>query len=199
MFTFQHRSVVLFVMLSLVPLQAATVSRQAADEFDLKVATIQSRAERLGQAAPQRTRLTEDEFNSWFLYRGPGYLPTGVAQPKVTIIGDGRITGQAVVDLDAVGKRRASGGVFDPFSLLGGRVPVSVTGRLHTRDGVARFEAESAEMSGVPVPVTVLQELVSYYSRSAERPQGIRLDDTFELPARIRQVEIGPGQAVVVQ
>jgi hypothetical protein len=49
------------------------------------------------------------------------------------------------------------------------------------------------------VPVTVLQELVGYYSRTPERPEGVRLDETFMLPAGIRQVEIGRGQAVVVQ
>jgi hypothetical protein len=45
----------------------------------------------------------------------------------------------------------------------------------------------------------VLQELVSYYSRTAEDPRGIDLDEPFELPAGIRQIEVGQGQAVVVQ
>jgi hypothetical protein len=54
-------------------------------------------------------------------------------------------------------------------------------------------------MSGVPVPVTVLQEVLTYYSRSDERPQGVRLADVFSLPANIRQIEVGEGQAVVVQ
>jgi hypothetical protein len=76
---------------------------------------------------------------------------------------------------------------------------VVVGGILHTRDGKARFEVESAEVSGIPVPVTVLQELVGYYSRTPDRPEGVRLDETFALPAGIRQVEIGKGQAVVVQ
>jgi hypothetical protein len=40
---------------------------------------------------------------------------------------------------------------------------------------------------------------VSYYSRTPENPQGVRLDDTFSLPANIRQIEVGQGQAVVVQ
>jgi hypothetical protein len=103
------------------------------------------------------------------------------------------------VDLEAVAKRRGTGGVFDPWALLGGRVPVKVTGILHTRDGVGRLEIQTAEVSGVPVPPTLLQELVSFYSRSPERPTGLRLDDTFALPANIRQIDVGQGQAVVVQ
>jgi hypothetical protein len=133
------------------------------------------------------------------MYRAQPLLPNGVGQPQVTIAGDGRVAGQAVVDLDAVAKRRSTGGAFDPFSLIGGKVPVSVTGILHTRDGMGRFEVQTAEMSGIPVPVPVLQELVTYYSRTPERPQGVKLDDAFALPANIRQIEVGQGQAVVVQ
>ena len=200
---FLRPSAFAFVLSMLVlPLQAATVSRQSAEEFSQKLALIQRQGE---AAAPQRvgarrTRLTEDELNSWFMYRAQPVLPTGVSEPKVTIVGEGQLAGQATIDLDAVSKRRsAGGGAFDPLSLIGGKVPVSVSGVLHTRDGKARFEVQRAEMSGIPVPVTVLQEVLTYYSRSDERPQGVRLDDIFTLPANIRQIEVGQGQAVVVQ
>jgi hypothetical protein len=186
-------------LFALIPIEAATVSRQSADEFAQKVALIQRQGDVTERAGTWRTRLTQDELNSWFMYRAQPLLPNGVGQPQVTIGGDGRVAGQAVVDLDAVAKRRSTGGAFDPFSLIGGKVPVSVTGILHTRDGMGRFEVQTAEMSGIPVPVTVLQELVTYYSRTPERPQGVRLDDAFELPANIRQIEVGQGQAVVVQ
>ena len=58
---------------------------------------------------------------------------------------------------------------------------------------------ESATISGVPVPKTVLQQVVSYYSRTPEDPDGIGLDDAFELPAQIQEIRVQPGQAVVVQ
>jgi hypothetical protein len=54
-------------------------------------------------------------------------------------------------------------------------------------------------VSGVPIPKTLLQELLSHYTRSNERPQGYRLDDPFALPSNIRQIEVGQGRAVVVQ
>jgi len=194
-----------FFLLStlVIPLRAATVSRQSAEEFAQKIALIQRQADSPAspaRAGARRTRLTEDELNSWFMYRAQPVLPAGVSQPQVTIFGEGRLAGQAIIDLDAVAKRRSSsGGAFDPLSLIGGKVPVSVSGILHTRDGMARFEVQRAEMSGVPVPVTVLQEVLTYYSRSDERPQGVRLADVFSLPANIRQIEVGEGQAVVVQ
>ena len=196
-----RRFAFLFLLSTLViPLGAATVSRQSAEDFSQKIALIQRQAENPAGPGARRTRLTEDELNSWFMYRAQPVLPAGVSQPQITILGEGRLAGQAIIDLDAVAKRRSSaGGAFDPLSLLGGKVPVSVSGTLHTRDGMARFEVQRAEMSGVPVPVTVLQEVLTYYSRSDERPQGVRLDDVFPLPANIRQIEVGEGQAVVVQ
>jgi hypothetical protein len=182
----------------LITLEAATVSRQNAETFSKKVAVIRRNAETPATAA-RRTPLLQDEVNSWFAYSSTEHLPNGVTQPQVTILGEGRVSGQAVVDMEAVAKRRSSGGTFDPWSLIGGKVPVIVNGILHTRDGMARFEVQSAEVSGLPVPATLLQELVSYYSRTPENPQGVRLDDTFSLPANIRQIEVGQGQAVVVQ
>jgi hypothetical protein len=200
-----HRrsAVILLVALALVRVDAATLSPQSADVFADKIAAIRDLGAQGGRTAVQRTQLTEDEVNSWFLYRKDRWqtvLPTGVAQPQVTIIGEGKVGAQALVNLDAVAKRRAGrSGAFDPLTLIGGTVPVNVTGLLHTQDGKARFEVQSADISGIPVPVTVLQELLSYYSRTSERPEGVRLDETFTLPSGIRQVEIGRGQAVVVQ
>src|SRR5687768_8514233 len=175
---------------ALVSLEAATVTRQNAEAFAQKVAQIRRQSEVGGRVA-RRTPLTQDELNSWLAYQSQPHLPNGVSAPEVTIVGQGRVSGNAVVDLEAIAKRRSSGGSLDPWSLVGGRVPVTVTGILHTRDGMGRFEVQSAEISGLPVPPAFLQELLSYYSRSPERPQGVRLDDTFSLPANIRQIEVG--------
>jgi hypothetical protein len=104
-----------------------------------------------------------------------------------------------VVDVGAIAKKHSSGGTFDPFSYLGGRMPVSVTGVLQTSGGQGRFQLESADISGVPVPKPLLQEIVSYYSRTQEHPSGVRIDDPFDLPASIQKIEVGQGQAVIVQ
>ena len=76
---------------------------------------------------------------------------------------------------------------------------VKATGPLQARDGVARLELESADIAGVPIPKFLLQQIVSYYSKSAARPSGISLDEPLELPARIREIQVKPGQAIVVQ
>ena len=183
---------------------AASISRQQADAFSRKITIIRQQGESpTVKANPKtgtkRTPVTESELNSWFAYNSQSLLPDGLTKPTMTIIGNGRVAGEATVDLDAISKRRQSGGTFDPWNLVGGRLPVTVTGTLHTRDGRGRFELQSAEVSGIPVPKSLLQELVSYYSKSADHPTGVRLDDAFELPANIRQIEVGAGQAIVVQ
>jgi hypothetical protein len=70
---------------------------------------------------------------------------------------------------------------------------------LTTRNGVGRFALESAAVSGIPIPKMLLQEIVGYYSRTPQNPAGIGLDDPFALPARIREILVERGQAIVVQ
>jgi hypothetical protein len=179
---------------------AAALTPQQADAFARKVAIISQQGTLVARApAARRTSVSETEVNSWFAYRARPLLPVGMTEPQITILGGGKVTGAATVDLDAVAKTKRTGSLIDPWSLLGGRLPVTVTGMLHTQNGQGRFELQQAAISGVPVPKSILQELVSYYSRSAEDPGGLSLDEPFALPAGIRQIEVGQGQAVVVQ
>src|SRR4029078_3736356 len=103
-------------------------------------------------AAPHRTLVSENEVNSWFAYRGQELIPKGVTEPKVTIIGNGRVMGVATVDLDAVSKKNASGGTFDLWKRVCGRCRVAVTGVLQTKGGRGQFDLQNATLSGVPVP-----------------------------------------------
>ena len=125
-------------------------------------------------------------------------VPAGIAEPLLHAAGASRITGRAVVDLDAVRTQKKRTWT-DPLGYLSGRLPVTAAGRLTTKDGVGRFELESAEISGVTIPKSLLQELLTYYSRTAERPNGINMDDPFELPSAIREIRVGEGSAAIVQ
>ena len=189
---------ILAVAAVVVTMHAATTSKPQADAFAKKIAIINQHAE-LGTKSPRRTPVTEGEVNSWFEFRAQPLLPLGVTSPKLTAIGNGKLLGSAIVDLEAIGKKKSTGGTFDLWSLVGGKVPVSVTGILHTKDGKGRFELQAADVSGLPLPSSLLQELVSYFTRTAEHPQGTKLDAPFELPAKIKQIEVGQAQAVVVQ
>jgi hypothetical protein len=70
---------------------------------------------------------------------------------------------------------------------------------LRAQEGKGRFQLVSAEILGVPLPKPILQELVAYFSRTPENPNGINMDAPFNLPAKIREVVVNPREAVVVQ
>jgi len=181
------------------PLAAdARASKRDADVLKQKVATIQAQADRPAKQG-LRTTVTQNEVNAYLVYEAPQQLPAGVVEPAVTILGTGRLSGRAVVDLDAVRRAKATQSWFDPTNYLTGRLPVVATGTLTTTKGVGRFALESASVGGVPVPKVLLQEIVTYYSRTAENPSGINLDDPFALPARIREIQVERGQAIIVQ
>jgi hypothetical protein len=184
----------------------ARFTKAGSDAFQRKLTTIvqggaATTASTTASKGTKQTPILENELNSYLRYELREEVPAGVTEPTITIVGDGRVTGSAVVDLDAVKQARQSNSSswFDPMRLLSGKLPVTASGVLQTQQGTGRFMLESAEISGIPVPKTVLQQVVSYYSRSPQNPSGVNLDDAFELPARIREIRVQPGQAIVVQ
>jgi hypothetical protein len=173
-------------------------SKRDAALLKQKVATITAHAEKPTKAA-RRTTVTEDEVNSYLVYEAREQIPVGVVDPSVTIVGPGRLSGRAIVDLDAVRKQKAPTSLLDPMNYLMGRLAVTAAGTLKTSNGVGHFELESASVGSIPIPKILLQEIVSYYSRTPEKPAGISLDDPFALPARIREIQVERGQAIIVQ
>jgi hypothetical protein len=51
----------------------------------------------------------------------------------------------------------------------------------------------------VSVPKTVAHELLRFYTRTTQRPQGFAFDEPFDLPAGIRSVTVDHTLAAVVQ
>ncbi len=135
---------------AVVVVQADTrYTRQDAEQLRQKVATINEHGQRTVRQ-PRRTTITENEVNSYLVFDAGQQLPTGVVEPSVTILGTGRLSGRAVVDLDAVRKARASSSLFDPTNYLTGRLPVTAIGTLKTSEGMGWFQLESATVGGVP-------------------------------------------------
>ena len=184
---------------SIVSLRAdVRASKRDAALLKQKVATINDRAAKPSNVA-RRITVTESEVNSYLVYEARDQIPVGVVDPSITVIGPGRLSARAVVDLDAVRKQKAPTSLLDPMNYLMGRLAVTAVGTLKTANGVGRIELESSSVGSVPIPKILLQEIVSYYSRSAEKPAGISLDDPFPLPARIREIQVDRGQAIIVQ
>lgn len=173
-------------------------ARADADRFRIKLNAITVFSS-VPARRSQRIDVTEREVNAYLALDMSRQLPAGVIEPSLTILGDGRASGRAVVDLDRVRAQVAGRSAVNPLQYLSGRLPVGATGILIARQGVGRFELEAATIAGVRVPTVVLQEIVSHYSRTPENPTGIRLDAPFILPAGIREIQTSPGRAVVIQ
>jgi hypothetical protein len=179
--------------------QVAKLSKQDAARFQAKLVQIEANAaaQRKGTAA-RKTQVSDLEVNAYLKFLAGSQVPVGIVDPELHGVGNGRVTGTALVDLDAVRtqKKRAW---TDPMGYLTGRLPVTADGTLSSKDGIGRFTLESARISGVTIPKSLLQELLSYYSRTAENPNGINMDEPFNLPSAIREITIGQGTATIVQ
>ena len=173
-------------------------ARRDADNLAAKLVRIVTIGAKCPCQKPISTTITEAEVNAYLVHYAAGDLPDGVVSPRITIVGAGRVSGRATVDLDKV-RTSKQRGWLDPAGYLTGKLPVTVTGILHTQKGVGKFELLTATVGGVTVPKVVLQEMLSYYSRTPEDPDGLSLDDTFELPAKIKEIQVGKALAHVIQ
>jgi hypothetical protein len=183
---------------SAAPAGFQALLRADADRFQAKIEAITRHAEKPAPG-PLVTRVTELEVNAYLACDAVDQLPAGFREPRVTVLADLSLSGTATIDLDAIKAQRQSRGWLDPLNYLGGTLSIGVAARLQATEGFARLSLLSAKVGGIPVPKVVVQELLTYYSRSESRPNGLNLDDPYPLPARIREIEIRPGEAVVKQ
>jgi hypothetical protein len=195
-----RRTVVAAAALFSVSLAAqATLTKQDAARFETKLAQIvQQGATPRSPRGSRNTQVTDAEVNAYLKYAAGKDVPVGIVDPMLSALGNGRVGGRATVDLDVVRTQKKRGWT-DPLGYLTGRLPVTAAGTLTTQNGVGKFQLESAEISGVTIPKGLLQELLSYYSKTPQNPAGINMDDPFQLPAGIREIQVGRGSATIVQ
>ena len=171
---------------------------QLSDAFAKKIVLVQKISE---QKAPKDrpTTFTQAETNSYLKFGAGDLLPTGLMQPEITMIGEGKVSGKAIVDLDVVREKSGSGSWFDPTSYLTGKLPVTAAGRIVTWDNKGKFELEGATINGIPLPKSLLAQMVNFFSRTPDNPRGSSIDDTFELPAKIQRIDVNAGSWVTHQ
>jgi len=191
---------VLLAAASAATLMAQDTSKADAARMETKLATINQRAAatRPQQPSPLKTPFTDREVNAYFKINGPGFLPEGLGPPELAIDDGGRVHAKAIVDLDAALKPKQRS-FFDPLSWLSGKTEVTAAGVVKAVDGKGTLQLETATLGGVSISKSLLQQLVSYYTRTPETPEGFDIDKPFELPAKIRSVEIARGRATIVQ
>jgi hypothetical protein len=139
----------------------------------------------------QSTTIEEGEVNAYLQTYLREEIPPGITSPTLKILGDNRLSATATLDLDAMNASRPPSEGFDPIRVLRGSLGAKVSGRLVTENGSGRFELESAELGGIPLPRALVSQLVSSYD--------VNIDDAFDLPSSIREIRVEPGQVTVLQ
>ena len=144
------------------------------------------------------TPLLESEINAFLRFQGASQLPTGITEPTIRIGDAALVSAEAIVDLEVIRQQRARGWL-DPLQYLTGRLQITASGTVRSGGGVAQVDIQSVTVAGIPVPVQVLQELVRHFTRIPDHPDGTSLDEPIPLPYRITELQLSPGQAIIVQ
>lgn len=209
MITVAYRAVfVLLMVVGVAPSAFAPVvgahaqgfSRADADAMQAKLMLMQEAAEspRASGALPSSTSLSESEINAYFEHYGESFLPDGIAKPRATLLDGGRLVARAIVDFNTVRLVRERG-VFDPLAYLNRSVEVVATGTIAGNNGEGVIRFESATVARIPVPKQVVQELLRFYTQTAERPGGFQFDEPFAMPAQVQSVSGVRGSVTVTQ
>jgi len=146
-----------------------------------------------------KTIITESEANSYLVFNLQDKIPKGLTNPQIHMLDNGELAGRVLVDIDEFKRNRQPNGFMDPLNYLSGQVPVTARGTLRTYAGKGQFQLASAELMGFPLPKQILQELVSFFSRTRDHPGGFDIDAPFNIPAKIREALISRGQTALVQ
>ena len=176
--------------------QAAAAAEEAGARLERRLLEILQNA-REPSSDVRLTPLPEPDVNAYLAHQAMPHLPVGIRAPSVRI-GEDSLSAEAVIDLDAIRDSRERAG-FDPVQFLGGQLRVTASGRVRSGGGVARLDVETVTVGAIPVPVEVLQELVRYFTRTPDQPEGTSLDAPIRLPYGITELRLAPGLAVIVQ
>jgi hypothetical protein len=167
-----------------------------ADKLGAALEALDRRQKNGRTARPETIEVTAGEVNSYVNLEAN--VPEGVSDVKVRFEKD-RVTATAMVDLDRIpGREKAASSPWNPFSLVSGRVPVSVTGRLVAEgDGFASFQVDEVRLGSLPLPVSVLAQLVASATRGNQNPQGVDIQSPFRLPYSMKRVRLQADRALL--
>ncbi len=171
------------------------LSWQDAQSLVSKLQSIE-RHHQLPPPRPRRTvTVTEGELNSYLNLALASKMPRGVSDVRVRLEPE-RLEAQALIDLERVrGETKSSGISLNPLMLLSGQVPLYLRGRFQNKDGFGTIEWEEVRLSSVPVPISLLGQLVASSTKGQRYPEGWDIHAPFRLPYSARRIRLEDGQA----
>ncbi len=145
------------------------------------------------------TRFSEAELNQILNGQMVDWIPSGISEPQVRLLGNQRFTLRAIVDVDEFKRRRERQRSAGPLNFFTGKMPALVRGDLITGDGKGQLKLQSVEVNGIPLPRALALELLATHSKTRRNPEGVDIEKPFDLPNKIRQLQINPSELVVIQ
>ena len=182
----------LLVLLS-AQLPATSARHDLAQGLSRRIADFEARFKAGKPPKEKRATVTDAELTAYVNLLPK--LPKSLSNVDVKFERD-RIVAKGLLDLDQLQDKMPSGSGLG-LALFGGRVNVSVKGRLASEDGFGTFQPEEVKVGSIPLAPSVLQQMIASATRSADHPDGIDILAPFRYPYGIRQIRFPPGRAVV--
>jgi hypothetical protein len=151
---------------------------------------------RSGRPASRDTIVvTEGQLNSFVNLTLAEKIPPEMSDLELRLLQD-RLAARARLDLDELRAKMPEGGAASLLSMLTGVVPVVLSGRVESAEGLVRLDLEEVLIGGVGLPPALLAQAVSLATRDEERPDGVDITAPVALPWTARRVRIRPGRAL---
>jgi hypothetical protein len=178
---------------SAAALDRPALSRTEAEALDRKFDELDER-HKAGRVIRGTVLVTEREVNSYLNLSPSVKMPRGLGDVVVRLEQE-RIHATGLLDLEKVRDKMPNLSPLSPLYWLSGQVPVLLRGRLLNDDGFATIEWEDVRVGNIPVPISLLHQIVSSTTKSEDLPEGFDIRAPFRLPYSLRQVRIEPGKA----
>jgi hypothetical protein len=175
------------------PASPAAISREQAESLARKIEALAAVVPVPRKGAARSILFTEGEINS---YLNLVLLPTFPTVKDVDLrIANGQLTATGLVDIDQI-KRQLSLRPWNPVSFLRGRVAVNVAGRYtNVPGGLGRLTIDEVSAGSVPIPISMIEQIVATSTRSPELPDGVDISEPFRLPPPLRGLRLEAGKA----
>ncbi|HEY5908446.1 MAG TPA: hypothetical protein VIZ31_10405 [Vicinamibacteria bacterium] len=174
-----------------------TFSVEAAEALVQKLDTMARRAQKKKPPREKTVTVTEGELNSYLNLTLAKKIPKGITDLEVTMERD-RLAARALVDLAEVQGKIPAGSMGGLLAFLSGKVPLLARGRVQpTEAGFGAISIEEVQLSTLPIPVSVVEQLIGSATKSAESPEGFDIRSPFRLPYDLKRIRLQPGQALL--
>ena len=162
-----------------------------------KLDTLARRYEKKKPPREKTVTVTEGELNSYLNITLAPKIPKGVTDLVVQMDRD-RLVARALVDLSLVQSQIPAGSVGGLLAFLSGKVPLEAKGRVEpTESGFGALSIEGVQLSTIPIPVSVVEQLIGSATKSTESPAGFDIHSPFRLPYDLKRIRLQPGRALL--